>query len=185
ARSFVSNLIGFPGLLVGGVGCVLRRSWVSQVTFGSGRVEDESSGLGVFLLGDCWEGAEELVGNVGEDGGTARGDFVLREEEEQTREEVVDLSGGSKVVEVGGEGGGDFSGIRLIGREGRVGWAEVWARAGGVEAAAPAVGKTIGATGGAVDKAGVRCLQGHLEFPFEIDLEKTGGNAEIAESKGI
>src|SRR4029077_4654484 len=77
------------------------------------------------------------------------------------------------------------SGIRLIGREGRVGWAEVWARAGGVEAAAPAVGKTIGATGGAVDKAGVRCLLGHLEFPFEIDLEKTGGNAEIAESKGI
>jgi hypothetical protein len=24
-----------------------------------------------------------------------------------------------------------------------------------------------------------------LEFPFETDLEKTGGNAEIAESKGI
>jgi hypothetical protein len=47
------------------------------------------------------EGAEELVGDVGE-------------EEEQTGEEVVDLGGGGEVVEVGGEGGGNFGGLGLI-----------------------------------------------------------------------
>jgi len=63
--------------------------------------------------------------------------------------------------------------------------AEMGVDVGDVETAAAAVGKTMGATGGVVDEAGVSCLLGHLEFPFETDLEKTGGNAEIAESKGI
>src|SRR5689334_21894119 len=86
--------------LLVGVGCVLGRSCVWQAAFGSGRVEDERSGLGVFLFGDGWKGAEELVGDVGEYGGAAGGDFVLGEEEEQAREEVVDLGGGREVVEV-------------------------------------------------------------------------------------
>jgi hypothetical protein len=37
-------------------------------------------GLSVFLFGDGGEGAEELVGDVGKDGGAAGGDFVLWEE---------------------------------------------------------------------------------------------------------
>ena len=165
-----SGPLGLLGLLVLRAGCGL-----GQVALGTWRVEDERSGLGVFLFGDGWEGAEELVGDVGEDGGTAGGDFVLREEEEQAGEEVVDLGGGSEVVEVGGEGGGDFGGVVLIRRERRVSRAEVGVDGGHVKTAAAAVGKTIGATGGVVDEAGVSCLLGHLEFPFEIDLEKNRG----------
>ena len=64
--------------------------WDRAVAFGAWHVEDDLRGLGVFLLGDGGEGAEELVGDVGEDGGAAGGDFVLREEEELAGEEVVD-----------------------------------------------------------------------------------------------
>ncbi|SRR6266849_926934 len=139
-------------LLVGGVGCVLRRSWVRQVTFGSGRVEDERSGLGVFLFGDCWEGAEELVGDIGEDGGAARGDFVLREEEEQARQEIVDLGGGGEVVEVGGEGGGDFGGVgwgRCSGRLRVLGAERLAAEAD--QAATHAVGEAMVAASGVIE----------------------------------
>jgi hypothetical protein len=74
-------------------------------------VNDDRSGLGVFLFGNGGESAQELVGDVGEDGGAASRDFVLRGEKEQAREEVVDLGGGCEVAEVGGEGRGDFGGI--------------------------------------------------------------------------
>lgn len=59
------------------------------------------------------ESAEELAGDVG-DGGAASGDFVLGEEEEKAGEEVVDLGGGGEVVEVGGECGGGFGGVRAM-----------------------------------------------------------------------
>ena len=111
-------------------------------------------------------GAEELVGDVGEDGGAAGGDFVLREEEEQAREEVVDLDGGGEVVEVGGEGGGDFDGIVLICGQRSVRRAEGWVDVGRVETAAPAVGIEIDATSGVVDEAGFSGLLGHLVLPL-------------------
>src|SRR5229473_2176015 len=122
---------------------VLRRIllWLGAIAVGAGHVEDDLGGLGVFLLGDGGEGAEELVGDVGEDGGTAGGDFVLGEEEEQAREEIVDLGRGGEVVEVGGEGGGDFGGVVLICRERSVGRAEVGVDGGGVETAAPPIRK--------------------------------------------
>ena len=61
-----------------GRGVVLRAGWgLGQVALGTWRVEDERSGLGVLLFGDGGEGAEELVGDVGEDGSAAGGDFVL------------------------------------------------------------------------------------------------------------
>ena len=54
--------------------------------------------LGVFFVAFCLLGflvdgvdsAEELVGDVAEDGGAARGDFILREEQQETGEEVVE-----------------------------------------------------------------------------------------------
>jgi hypothetical protein len=67
-----SGPLGLLGLLVLRAGCGL-----GQVALGTWRVEDERSGLGVFLFGDGGEGAEELVGDVGEDGGAAGGDFCL------------------------------------------------------------------------------------------------------------
>ena len=53
---------------------------------------------GVFFVAFCLlgflvdgvDGAEELVGEVAEDGGAARGDFILREEQEEPGEEVVE-----------------------------------------------------------------------------------------------
>src|SRR6266436_8852339 len=106
--------IAWSGTQVG-VGRLGRLSlaWGGTVAVGAGHVKDDLRGLGVFLLGDGGEGAEELVGDVGEYGGAAGGDFVLREEEEQAREEIVDLGGGGEVVEVDGEGGGDFGGVGL------------------------------------------------------------------------
>lgn len=110
-----------PGLLVLIVGCgrgVLRRGHAETVRagriVGAGHVDDDGGGLGVLLFGDGWKGAEELAGDIGEDGGAAGGDFVLGEEEEQAREEVVNLGGGGEVVEVGGESGGDFGSVGLI-----------------------------------------------------------------------
>src|SRR5882762_7730104 len=85
--------------------------WDRAVAVGAGHIEDDGGAFGIFLLGDCRQDTEELVRDVGEDGGAAGGDFVLGEEEEQAREEVVDLSGGGKVVEIDGEGGGDFRGV--------------------------------------------------------------------------
>jgi len=121
---------------------------------GAGHVENDLGGLGVYLFGDGGEGAEELVGDVGEDGGAAGGDFVLGEEEEQAREEVVDLGGGGEVVEVGGESGGDFGGFRLILWQAAVGRAEMGIRGRGRETAASAVGIEKDATSGVVDEAG-------------------------------
>src|SRR5579859_3697038 len=157
----LSGLLGLLGLLVLRAGCGL-----GQAAFGSGCVEDERSGLGVFLLGDGGGGAEGLIGDVGEDGGAACGDFVLREEEEQAREEIVDLGGGGEVVEVGGEGGGDFGGVGQVPVEACVGRAKMGVGVGCREAAAAAIGVEMDTTSGVVDEAGFRGRVGHCDFPF-------------------
>jgi hypothetical protein len=60
-----------------GVGRLGRCDLVAVWT---GHVEDDGGFLAILLFSDGGEGAEELVGDVGEDGGAAGGDFVLREE---------------------------------------------------------------------------------------------------------
>ena len=87
---------------------------------GTGDVEDDLRRLAVLLI-DSGEGAEELAGDVGEDGGLASGDFVLREEDKETREEGVDLNGVGEVVELGAESGGEFSCVEVRGGFGE-GW---------------------------------------------------------------
>src|SRR5258708_13791440 len=89
---------------------VLRRIllWHGTIAFGTGHVEDDLSGLGVFLLGDGGEGAEELVGDVGEDGGTAGGGFLFGGEGGEGRGGRVVLGGGSGSVRGGGGGEGEF-----------------------------------------------------------------------------
>ena len=67
-------------LIVGSGHGVLRRRHAKSV--GAGRIVgaghvDNDGGLGVLLFGDGGEGAEELVGDVGEDGGAPGEDFVL------------------------------------------------------------------------------------------------------------
>src|SRR5712691_1073898 len=147
---------------------VLRRIllWLGAIAFGAGHVEADLGGLGVFLLGDGGAGSEGLVGDVGEDGGAAGGDFVVGEEEEQAREEIVDLGGGGEVVEVGGEGGGDFGGVGQVLGRASVGRTKMGVQVGGREAAAAAIGVEMDTTSGVVDEAGFRGREGHGDFPF-------------------
>jgi hypothetical protein len=142
---------------------------------GAGHVEDDLGRLGVFLFGDGGEGAEELVGDVGEYGGAAGGDFVLGEEEEKAGEKVVDLGGGGEVVEVSGEGGGDFGGLGLILWQPIVCWAEMGVRGGGGETASTSIGVEIRAASRVVDGAGLRGWLGHLDFPFGLEFGKNIG----------
>ena len=136
------------------------------VALWTGHVKDDLRGLGVFLFGDGGEGAEELVGDVGEDGGAAGGDFVLREEEQQAGEEVVDLGGGGEVVEVDGEGGRDFGGVGLR-REshlGVLGAERLGAKAD--ESAPHPIGEAMVTAIGVMDGAGFSGLRSHCWFPF-------------------
>ena len=66
---------------------------------------------------DGGEGAKELIGDVGEDGGAARGDFIFGEEKKEAGEEFVDGDGGAELLEVGGEDGRSFRRVLLILRE--------------------------------------------------------------------
>src|SRR5882762_2840325 len=144
----------------------LSLAWGGTVTLWTGHVEDDGGVLAIFFFGDGGEGAEELVGDVGEDGGAAGGDFVLGEEEEQAGEEIVDLGGGGEIVEVDGEGGRDFGGVELrwSGNLGVLGAERLGAEAD--EAATHAVGEAIVAAIGVMHRAGFSELRSHWWFPF-------------------
>jgi hypothetical protein len=152
------------------VRCAHRRRWLwlrLAVAFGAGHVEDDlgrSVGifLGIELAVDRGKSAEELVGDIGEDGGATGRDFVFREEEKKAGEEGVDGDGGTEFRKVGGEG--RDRGLVLIFGEAGVAGAEGGVDIGGGEAAAPAIGEAIGATSGVIDKAGFNSLLSHFSF---------------------
>jgi hypothetical protein len=52
-------------------------------------------------------GVEELIGNVGHDGGAARGDAALGDEDQEAGKELVDGEGGIKFGEFGEKVGGE------------------------------------------------------------------------------
>ena len=58
-------------------------------------------------------GMEELVGDVGEDGGAAGGDAAFGDEKEEAGEELVDVDGGVELGEFGYEVGGEVFGVVL------------------------------------------------------------------------
>jgi len=88
---------------------------------------------------DGGEAVEEELADVGEDGGVAAGDAVLRKEGEEFAEDVVDVAGGLEFAGEGGELGGDavrfeelalFAGVdeaevRVGGRAGQAAFAAV------------------------------------------------------------
>jgi hypothetical protein len=88
-------------------------------------------------------GAEELIGDVGEDGGTARRDAVLGDEQEKAGEEIVDVGGGVELAESGGEGVGKIGGRGAILRELGVSGAEASVGLRDGEAAAGAVREAV------------------------------------------
>jgi hypothetical protein len=100
-------------------------------------------------------GMEDLVGDVGEDGGAARGDAAFGDEGEEACEELADVVGGVEWGELGEEVGGEVFGVveGVCGNDFRdavLGMAEAEAEVGGQtgEAAALAVGIDEGAARG-------------------------------------
>ena len=60
-----------------------------------------------FLLADGGEGAKQYLAEVGQDGGAARGDAVLNQEDGDLGEEGVNAGGGLESGEQAEEGGGE------------------------------------------------------------------------------
>lgn len=86
----------------------------SSVAFGARQIEDDLQRLVVWridLLVDGRERAKEQVTRVGHDGGTARGDAILRLEEKKPGEKVVDRDGGLEFGEAGDKVGGEIGGV--------------------------------------------------------------------------
>jgi len=119
------------------------------------------AGLGVEFVVDGGQGAKELVGDVGEDGGAARGDFIFGEEEKKPSEEFVDGNGGAEFLEVGGEDDGSFRGVLLILGQLGVGGTVRGIEITDVEAATLTVGEAMRATSEVIDGAGVSDLLVH------------------------
>jgi hypothetical protein len=70
---------------------------------------------GLFAF-DALVRVEELVGDVGEDGGAARGNAAFGDEGEETGEELADVHGGIELGELGEEVGGEVFGVGLQGK---------------------------------------------------------------------
>ena len=64
----------------------------------------------VFAVDDA-VGVEELVGDVTQDRGAARGDAALGNKDQELGEELVDVNGGLKLGEFGEEFPGEVEGI--------------------------------------------------------------------------
>jgi len=105
--------------------------------------------LGVAFLLDGGEGAEEELIDVGEDGGAARGDAVLREEDHEFGEEVMNLGGGVELGEQAGESGGKVAlgGIGLLIHEAGMTEAETGMRVEDAQTAAAAFAGEMAAAG--------------------------------------
>jgi hypothetical protein len=109
------------------------------VALGARHIEDNLLrlvGLGILLAFDGAVGVEELVGDVGKDGGAARGDAAFGDEDQEAVEKFVDVHGGIELREFGeefrgqifrvalgvhwdGNGGAHF---RVAGAKAKVGW---------------------------------------------------------------
>ena len=119
------------------------------------------------LLLHVGEGREQDLAEVGESGGFARRDTVLRDSDEKFAEDVVDVGGGEEItVERDGDFGTQALGLEqlefLPGMEGTEGGMVLAAQ----HAAAAAVGKWKLATGGD-SCAGILVRHGNL---LKVDL---------------
>jgi hypothetical protein len=112
------------------------------VALGTLHVEDNLRRL-VARGGDA---AEEKVADAGDDRGAARGDAILGGEDEESREDAIDVVVGLKFGHITDEGGAEVSKFALLKFAGMVG-AEAGAEIGDGEAAAAARGKTVLAAG--------------------------------------
>src|SRR5713226_4610056 len=154
-----------------GVGTWRSRFWVGPVALGAGHVEDDFLGLVVQGLGfedDGAVGVEELVSDVGEDGGAAGGDAGFGGEDQQPGEELVAVDGGVELGEFGEEVGGEVFRVVLwrLGHGGaQGGLAETKMRAG-VEDGETGAGTVGGerAAAGMLDGVGSTGFDSHFLF---------------------
>src|SRR5437868_1431862 len=161
-----------------------------SVAVWAGHVENDFywlifAGLGVEFVIDGGEGAKELVGDVGEDGGAACGYFIFGEEEKEASEKFIDGNGGAEFPEVGGEDGGTFRGVLLILGELGVSGAVGGIKGSDVEAATLAVGEAMRATSGVVDGARVSDLLGHFSFLGWIRGYTPGATQKILKTREL
>jgi hypothetical protein len=84
---------------------------VVEVALGARDVDDDARFAGVFLFVDSGEGAEEEAVDVGEDGGAARGDAALLEDEGEVPEVGVDVGGRFILREILAEESGEVGGV--------------------------------------------------------------------------
>jgi len=88
-----------------------RASWaVRSVAVGARHINDDALGLVAGRIGfvfDGGEGAEKEVADVGQDGGAARGDAVLRKKAEEIGEDLVEVRSRFELRELAEEGGGE------------------------------------------------------------------------------
>jgi hypothetical protein len=113
------------------------------------------AGLEVVFVGDGGEGAEEEIADVGEDGGAACGDAVLRKQAEEIGEDLVEVGGGLEFSELAEEGDGEVGFLEAAGAGVDVFGAETGGDVGdGMAAAASGAGAVL-ATGQVIGGAGV------------------------------
>jgi len=127
-----------------------------------GNVEDSLRDFGrLFRLHalDGGESAEELIGDVGENGGTASGNAVLCLENDELGEEAVDAIEAVEVFGVFDEFGSEVSGLHIFGKSG-VTSAETGIGVGDEFAATSAIGKAMLGAVGIIDRKSVRWLLG-------------------------
>jgi len=89
---------------------VPRPHWAGNIHHndGTGGVR---GGFRIALLLDGRERAEKELADIGEDGGAARGDAVLGQEQVELAKGMMDAGGSAEVVGMAGEHGGEVGGI--------------------------------------------------------------------------
>ena len=115
---------------------------VGIAAVGARSVEDKM--LGLVVLG--WDATEKEVADVGDDRGPARGDAILGGEDEEAREDVINVVVGLKFGHLTDEGGAEVGEFALLEFAGMVA-AEASAKIGDWKAAAAMRGKTVLAAG--------------------------------------
>jgi len=100
---------------------------------------------------DGGESAEELIGDIGENGGTASGNAVLSLENDELGEEVVDAIETVELFGIFNEFGSEVSGLHIFGKSG-VTSAKAGISVGDEFAAASAIREAMLAAIGIIDR---------------------------------
>jgi len=118
-------------------------------------------GLDDIVAGDGAMGVEELVGDIGHDGGASGGNAAFGDEDEEAGEKLVDVDAGIELGEFGEKFSGEvFRVVLRLGRGEQSGMAETKMGAGvqNSETAAAAIGGEVTAAVGGL-RLGLGCVR--------------------------